>query len=258
MYQRTADVENVYLFAAGVRLGRLAQALLRRGGRDFESEDEYESWLHETLNRANQNRQTKLEEELRVMARLKVERLSEYKEFDLKVSAGATVRVLFNTYSVPSRLKTHTVKVRVYERTVEVWHGDKRQLVTERLRGRHGHRINYRHVIWSMVRKPGAFARYRYREELFPSPVFRQAHDAIVGDSPNLKGDLEYLRILHLAASTMESEVEAALGCLFESGEDITAAAVKELVAPGDAAVPELAERVPDLQHYDELLEVAS
>ncbi len=27
----------------------------------------------------------------------------------------------------------------------------------ERLRGRNGHRINYRHIIWSLVRKPGAF-----------------------------------------------------------------------------------------------------
>ena len=30
-------------------------------------------------------------------------------------------------------------------------------MVTERLRGRHGDRINYRPLIWSLVRKPGAF-----------------------------------------------------------------------------------------------------
>jgi len=29
------------------------------------------------------------------------------------------------------------------------------------------------------VRKPGAFARYRFREALFPSLVFRQAYDAL-------------------------------------------------------------------------------
>ncbi len=39
--------------------------------------------------------------------------------------------------------------------------------------------IDYRHDIGSLVRKPGAFARYRYREELFPSFAFRQAYDAL-------------------------------------------------------------------------------
>jgi hypothetical protein len=64
------------------------------------------------------------------------------------------------------------------------------------------------------VRKPGAFARYRYREEMFPSLVFRRAHDALrswYGE----RADVEYVRILHLAASTREAEVEAALAqCL--------------------------------------------
>ena len=39
--------------------------------------------------------------------------------------------------------------------------------------------IDYRHVIDSLVRKPGAFARYLYREELFPRPTFRQAYDRL-------------------------------------------------------------------------------
>jgi hypothetical protein len=48
-----------------------------------------------------------------------------------------------------------------------------------RIRGEKDHRIDYRHVIWSLVKKPGAFARDRYREELFPSMVFRRAYDAL-------------------------------------------------------------------------------
>ena len=38
-----------------------------------------------------------------------------------------------------------------------------------RLRGTKQHRIDYRHVITSHVRKPGAFANYRFREELCPT-----------------------------------------------------------------------------------------
>jgi len=47
--------------------------------------------------------------------------------------------------------------------------------VNRRFAGVLDHRIDYRHVIWSLVRKPGRFARYVYREEMFPSVVFRRA-----------------------------------------------------------------------------------
>ena len=99
-----------------------------------------------------------------------------------------------------------------------MYYGGVLQLEVERLRGEGGHRINYRHVIWSLVQKPGAFARYRYREELFPSLIFRRAYDALTERLDAWKADLEYLRILHLAASTMEGDVEQALAHLLEAG----------------------------------------
>lgn len=51
------------------------------------------------------------------------------------------------------------------------------QLACARLLGRNLRRIDYRHMIWSLVRKPGAFARYVYREEMFPTVAFRKAYD---------------------------------------------------------------------------------
>ena len=169
--------------------------------------------------------------------------------------APSTIRVLFNTYSVPSRLKGERVEVRVHERYVEVRYAGELQMVTERLRGRNGHRINYRHLIWSLVRKPGAFARYRYRDELFPSLPFRRAYDAIVEQQPDVRGDLEYLRILHLAAATLEADVEAALERLLAAGTVPNADAVRELVTPDlSAELPELAEYPVDLNVYDGLL----
>jgi hypothetical protein len=73
----------------------------------------------------------------------------------------------------------HAVEVRLHADRVEVLFAGRRIEVMPRLRGEGGHRIDYRHVIWSLVRKPGAFARYRYREELFPSETFRRAYDAL-------------------------------------------------------------------------------
>lgn len=250
--EQNGDVEA----SNGALKRRLEQMLLLRSERDFDSVEEYERWIVSVVVKANSGRSERLTEELRVMAKLDVSRLPEYKELDLTVTDWSTVRVLHNTYSVPSRLKGENVRVHVYERHIEVRYAGETQLVTERLRGRNGRRINYRHIVWSLVRKPGAFARYRYRDELFPSLNFRRTYDAIAEQQPDVRGDLEYLRILHLAAATLESDVDAALECLLEDGAIPTAAAVKELVNPDlTAELPELDELSVDLSVYDGLLQ---
>jgi hypothetical protein len=122
-----------------------------------------------------------------------------------------------------------------------------------RIRGGKTHAIDYRHVIWSLVKKPGAFAAYRFREDLFPSLVFRRAYDALrVGRGD--RADVDYVRILHLAASTTERGVEDALTSLLERGVPFDYAAVKAISQPGRPAVPEIHIGAPDLASYDELL----
>ncbi len=104
------------------------------------------------------------------------------------------------------------------------------------------------------MRKPGAFAAYRYRDELFPTTLFRQAYDRLVKQTP-ARADHEYVRVLHLAAGTAESEVETALSLLLEADTVPTAAAVRELVG---TASPQPIPRIPaptlDLSSYDRLL----
>lgn len=127
----------------------------------------------------------------------------------------------------------------------------------ERLRGRDRHRIDYRHLIHALLRKPGAFERYVYREALFPTVVFRKAYDALVESSVRW-ADLEYLRILYLAATTIESEVEQALGTLLNRGLRPDYEAVKRLSSvSGPSAYPELTLPEPDLGCYDALLGAA-
>jgi Mu transposase-like protein len=248
--EQNGDIEASH----GVLKRRLEQHLLLRGSRDFESIEAYERWLWEKLEAANRLRHTKVVEELAVMRPLMVSRLPEYREESAVVTSWSTVRVRRNTYSVPSRLIGESVRARVYEQRIEVYHGGLLQLEVERLRGVGQHRINYRHVIWSLVQKPGAFARYRYREDLFPSLIFRRAYDTLTERLDAWKADLEYLRILHLAASTMEGDVEQALTHLLESGEELGADALKRAVAPPTIEVPVLEMPAVDLTSYDQLL----
>ena len=241
---------------------RLEQALLVRGSRDFSDQAEYERFVAGVARKANAARGPRVAEEIAAMRPLMVERLPEYTELTVPVSSTSTIRVKSCAYSVPSRLIGHRVRVRLFEYRIEVYYADKLELGCDRLRGG-AVRIDYRHIIWSLVRKPGAFARYVYRDELFPTLIFRRAYDAIQAEKPGTKGDVEYLRILHLAASTMESDVEQALGALLAGQAAITADATKARCTRTSSAtttpVPALEALPVDLATYDALLaEVAS
>lgn len=153
----------------------IEQHLLLRGSRDFESVEEYERWVQNILRETNALRFKRVSEELAAMKPLRVDRLPEYRTTQVRVTSRSTIRIKHNTYSLPSRLTRENVKVRIYEDRLEVFYGGTHQLTMERLLGRNGHRIDYRHIIWSLVKKPGAFPRYVYREDLFPSLLFRRA-----------------------------------------------------------------------------------
>ena len=145
-------------------------------------------------------------------------RLESYQAFRVRVSKGSTIRVQNNCYSVPSQLIGEWVDVRLYGEAIEVWFGQRLMERMPRLHGRSKHRIEYRHVIDSLVRKPGAFAHYRYRADLFPTHRFRMAYDVLCrAHSTSLRADKEYLRVLHLAARESESGVDAASACCWSA-----------------------------------------
>ena len=262
MKPRTTEVgakeQNGDVEAANGALKRaLEQALLLRGHRDFESAAAWQTFIDDLVRKQNRARGGRVAEDMAAMRELNVAKLPEFVEVPFCVSEWSTVRVKHCAYSVPSRLIGEWVRVRIFEDKIVVRYAGKDELACERLRGRNLRRIDYRHVIWSLVRKPGGFARYVYREEMFPSLAFRRAYDAIQTPHLGLKGDLEYLRILHLAASTLEADVDAALVLLLAENKPITADAVKALVAATTTIdVPDLGayDALGDLRAYDALL----
>jgi hypothetical protein len=180
--------------------------------------------------------------------------LDPVQDLRVRVRRFATIRVLRNLYSVPARLIGQSLLVRVRAELLEVYLGATKLLTIPRLRGYQQHRIDYRHIIDSLVRKPGAFAHYRYQNDLFPSLLFRQAYDTLQAQHP-LRADQQYVRLLHLAATTSESEVEAALALLQNVGTPPTLEAVRELVRGKLCVeVPKLEPPVLDLTPYDQLL----
>jgi hypothetical protein len=139
--------------------------------------EDYQRWVRDLIEREhNAGLGAKLVEEMRHLRRLPPSPLPVYTALSAKVRRWSTIRVANRSYSVPARLIGERVRIHLYHDHLEVYFGGKLIERLPRIRGQRPARIDYRHVIWSLVRKPGAFARYCWREELFPSLVFRRGY----------------------------------------------------------------------------------
>ena len=236
----------------------LAQMLVLRGSRDFASVAEYQRWVREVIEREhNTLLEERLAAERRHLRPLPAVALPAYTSFTVTVRRWSTLRVVNHTYSVPARLIGERVRVHLHHDHLEVYFAGNLVERLARVRGRRTARIDYHHVIWSLVKKPGAFARYRWREELFPSLVFRRTYDAL-RSSHGERADVQYVRILHLAAVSGEQVVERTLGELLNGGERFDADRVRHAVRPERPSVPAVAIGAPDLKVYDALLAEAA
>lgn len=232
----------------------IRQALVVRGSKDFKSVKDYERFVQRTLEHGhNRHLGERLVEERAKLRPLPIKPVPTYTIETPKVRRWSTVRIRSRIYSVPSRLIGHRVEIRIHPNTVELRYRGEVVEVFPRLRGARSSRIDYRHVIASLVRKPGAFANYRFREELYPTLIFRRAYDALVASHGD-RADVEYVRLLHLAAKTMEADVEAVLERLLERRARFDYAAVEALVQPRESEVPVIEMPSPDLAAYDDLI----
>ena len=244
------DVES----ANGAFKRKVRQHLLLRGNRDFYRQDSYRCFLESLFHKANRLRSERLVEEMSAMRPLEVAMLPEYVEDQARVSKWSLILVDGKTYSVPSRLIGQAVRIHRYDEHLEVYVAGLLQVSMPRLTGEKTHAINYRHIIEWLLRKPGAFAEYRFRADLFPSLVFRRAYDRLCEKCPQRTADLEYLRILRQAAITMESDVERVLAELEGKGLTPRWQMVMEFWPQPAIDLPALQPLLVDLACYDALI----
>jgi hypothetical protein len=237
----------------------VGQALMLRDSRDFGSIAEYKEFLRLLLTQLNAGRRERLRIEMQYLRPLPAGRLESLKRERVKVDSGSLIYVDRNAYSVHSRLIGESVEARIAAETIEVWYAGNKVEELPRLRGRGKHRVDYRHIIDWLVRKPGAFENYRYREELFPTSRFRMAWDALRETAP-VRANKRYLEILELAAKEGEARVDDILRCVLEQGEmgegKLNAKVIAGILNEG-AAVPAATNIDVDevsLASFDELL----
>jgi len=235
----------------------LDQQLMLRGSRDFSSRESYQDYLRDLFGQLNANRAKKKSQEIEELRKLPACRFESARRVEVRVDAGSTIHMRGNTYSVSSRLIGERVEVRLHAEHMEVWYAQQMVERMPRLRGRGQHRIVYRHVIDWLVRKPGAFAAYRYREDLFPTTTFRIAYD-VLHARVSRNADREYLQLLQHAARDSEVSVEAAIRVVLAADGTPTADVVLEHVRALSTTptVPVVAVEPVDLSVYDQLLSV--
>jgi hypothetical protein len=231
------------------------QALMLRGSKDFESICEYRQFLKKLFIQLNSGRKDRLREELEILKTLPLSKMDACSRLDMRVGPGSTINVKKNVYSVNSRLKGEAINVRVYATHIEIWYAQKKADSFPRIRGEGKHKINYRHIIEWLVRKPGAFENYRYREDLYPSSNFRMAYDQLRRYMPRT-ANKEYLKILYLAFKETEIKVDAAIQTLLGNSKAITSRSVEMAIGNMNDAirVPEVGVEAVDLKEYDVLL----
>ena len=113
-------------------------------------------------------------------------------------------------------------------------------------------------MIDSLVRKPGAFENYRYKDGLFPSSLFRVAYDQLIDQCHRRSSaNKQYVKILELAAMESQSLVQSALKTLMDNNQPIIFEWIEAMVhaqtrpeTMTDVFVADV-----DLGVYDQLLE---
>ena len=111
------------------------QALILRGSRDFDTADDYASFVRQMVERRNRLVQGKLEQEMLCLGSLPPAPVPEYVNYQSKVRKWCTIQVAGHSYSVPSRLIGKEVQIRLYADWVEVYYKGHLVERMERVRG---------------------------------------------------------------------------------------------------------------------------
>jgi hypothetical protein len=237
----------------------IEQALVLRGGRDFDSLEAYRAWLAELVGRRNARRHKALELERPQLRQLPPRRTTDYDEATVVVtsSGGFVLRKVF--YTVPARLIGQRLRLRIYDDRLEGFLGTIPVVTLPRLhqpwRGPNGHVVDYRHVIHSLRRKPMALLHLVYRDALFPRPPFRLAWERLLATGDTRLACRTLVALLALAHDGgCEAELAATLAGQLEQGGLPDLAALRARFAPPSPTLPEVRVVLPAIASYDLLL----
>jgi len=246
------DVESAH----GHLKSWLDQALRLRGNRDFTDQEEYRAFLRQLVARRNDERANVFRKECETLQPLPHQRLRTFTPLRVRVKSDCVLRIKRNTYSISSKYIGLEMDVLIHQDHLELWYRNECLERLPRLFGQGKERIDFRHVIDSLIRKPGAFANYKYVNHLYPTTRFRMAYDQLLARTSEAAAVKQYLKILHAAKHEGLELVDDVLRWFLSEGKAIAAKEVlavvqsrQQIPGPTDVNV-----EPPDLCTFDSLL----
>ncbi len=240
----------------------LRQALLLRGSSDFDDRPAYEAFIDIVVQRMNARVEKRLAVERAALRPLPARRTAEFDELPARVSKYGIFTVKGEQYSAPSRLIGHRLSVRTYADRVECFLSGQHVFAcpraVRRTGQRHARQIDYRHLVENLKRKPGAFARWVFRDDVFPRTIYRQTWESLSAQLPERQACKTIVGLLALAADGHEATLALELEQLHAGNALPDLDALTQRLAPRPSTVPSVAVTLPTLTSYDELIEVAS
>jgi len=191
---------------------RMHQAILLRGSHDFESLEAYESFIDRIVVKLNRQHKTRIDEERKLLSPLPKHRTHDYSELSVAVTSSGTITIKRVLYTVPSRLIGSHLRVHIYDDKLKLYAGHEKVAELPRLyvKGtQRCRRVDYRHVIDSLAKKPQAFRYSQLRDDLLPSADYQTIWHYVDHHLESKKACKYIVSILHLAA---KEECESALG----------------------------------------------
>jgi hypothetical protein len=240
----------------------LDQSLLLRGSREFADLAAYEQFVAETVRRLNARCARAWEAERACLRPLPARRTADFEEVDARVSKFGMFTAKSVLYSVPSRLAGHQLKVRLHSTHLDAWLSGVKVFECERLHAstaeRHPKRIDWRHMLPSLKRKPGAFARWVLRDAMFPRSEYAQAWEHISAKLPERSACRLMVDLLDLAnRANVVAELAGELATLRAKDELPDIDELRHRFAPRQPVMPDVQVVLPATDVYDELLEAA-
>jgi len=234
-------------------------ALLMRGVNDFDDLAAYRRFIDEIVSRKNARNAKRIEAERPALQRLPGRRSCDHEETIVTVtsSGGFTLRKVF--YTVPSRLIGHRLRVRLFDDRLELLIGGTPLMTLTRGRpvsaGKHGHVVDYRHVIHALRRKPMALLNLVYRDQLFPREAYRRTFDRLLetlAPKPACRLMVDLLALAHDRGC--EAELADILADDLVAGRLPDPMVLRGRFAPDPGALPDVVVHLTPLSAYEALL----
>ncbi|NRB42915.1 MAG: hypothetical protein HRU20_31335 [Pseudomonadales bacterium] len=218
---------------------------------------DYQSFIDQIVNKINRNCKTRFEQERSTLQPLPARRTHDFSETYVKVTSSSTITIKRVLYTVPSRLIAERLLVHIFDDHLDLYLGHQKVLHVERIYA-YGtvreRRVNYRHVIHSLAKKPNAFKLSQLRDDLIPEGDFSLIWKILTGGGTSDSACHYMVNLLLIAANY---NCEYALGRMvlrqLEAGIQPTIEQCRAQFEP-DITIPQIIPKQHELSSYDMLM----